>query len=102
MTTTEIDLKAFAYSLVKHYFDIEAAQRPIDKKIARAKFDGFLYSADRLGIVPTDTALHLDLLDVIREHGERPGFHFASKNTEWHDWTNAVVDALAAKIEKGL
>lgn len=98
MNLRETDFDRFAYSLaVAYLMTQDTTARPITIRDRTCNYNGYLEAADRLGLVQTPFALHMTVLDAVRDEGERPEWRTVNNSAR-----HAYDKAVAARISKWL
>lgn len=64
--------------------DLADAQRPIDKRLAKARFDGACEATHAVGFGMNPTAVYLAAWEWIRDNPRPAGGAFPTKRREWH------------------
>jgi hypothetical protein len=92
-----VDLAKEAAHLVRLYTDAQEAARPVDVRVALAKFDGAAEALDRLGLLTfTPTGVRLALMDALKEAGPRPGM--SAMNHYRKDWDAKMITLVLAGL----
>lgn len=107
MTTQQdlkVDVHALVCSIIQAFYEVGEAPRPIDTKIAKARLEGLLIAAARLGLCFTPESLYRDLMVFVHstadKQGPRPGYN-AINNTPRKKYDAHIALALTHKILKG-
>jgi hypothetical protein len=89
----------FAQRAVAQYLLILAARRPIDRRLANARFQGLCEAADALGLAMTPTHFHVTVADAIRAAEPRPAITAVGSNDPARAWDYLVATDVLARLE---
>ena len=91
------DVRRAAVSLLNAYYRKLEAQRPIDKKVTDAEFGGMCRALAAVGLARSATAVHLSVMDAVKQEGSRPAFRpMSNREQQGYDAVvaNRIVSAL--------
>lgn len=89
------DVEALATKLLRLAAELHEAQRPIDRKTSRAKFDGACEVANVLGYGITENEVALAVLEFVRAN-PRPAAN--TWNHERKSWVAQGIAEVGAKL----
>lgn len=95
-----MDLSKFIMAACAAYvrtFDV-GDQRPIDRKVNAALFEGFCRAADALGIAMTPTHFQMTFIEAHRATSDRPAWR-AINNQAQRDWDAALANDVIRRLD---
>lgn len=91
------NLIPLASVLLHRHRTIEAAERPIDVKVAQAAFNGACVAAHAMGVGHTPTHVEMTVLEVVRAADPRPEYRTVNNEAQ-HAYDRALARTLAAAM----